>query len=164
MTIFALLVSHNFVNCFLILKRLAKTAKAQQEMKKRYAYFWGLLGTSIIASLAYSIYGSAFVKVNQEYQWILGLFSPFMRQAFTYLMLAVARKTTGTQEMDSGKFLIMHSVSTKHALFLSAIVGGVATPTSTYCIMGADFAYFMFSLRRILKKYETNPDISGKYL
>ena len=108
----------------------------------------------------YAIFGTAFVKVPKHYQWILALLSPFVRDLAAKLMLAVAFKSAGKENKGkySVKFPALHYVTTKHAVFLAIIVGGVATPATSICIMATDFAKTLQSTWKIIRKYKNDPD------
>ena len=111
----------------------------------------------------YFFYGSVLENMPQDYQWIPALFHIYVRDK-----IVVKRSTggDGSQMGQLNKFLAIQYLSTKHALFLGAIVGGVATPASSLCIMGTDFAKAMLSGWRIVKKYKKDPnvDLEGKYI
>ena len=112
------------------------------------------------------MYGSAFVKAPRKYQWILALFNPIFPMFFTKFILEVAYRSAG--ESSKGKKTIKnlaaHYVSTKHAMFLGAIVGGVATPESSLCIMATDLAKALNSGWKIIKKQKSNPEnIEGNF-
>ena len=105
----------------------------------------------------------------QDYQWIPALFHIYVRDIFLKLVLEVVKRSMGGDGSHMGqlnKFLAIQYLSTKHALFLGAIVGGVATPASSLCIMGTDFAKAMLSGWRIVKKYKKDPnvDLEGTFI
>ena len=113
----------------------------------------------------YGIYGTAFVQVPTEYQWVLALLSPLVRDFYSKLFLKVAQKAAGNEYRGkrSLKFLVAHYVSTKHAVFLTIIVGGVATPASSFCIMMTDFAKTLQTTLKIIKKHRNDPNTGGNF-
>ena len=114
----------------------------------------------------YGVYGSAFVKTPSEYQWILGLVSPLAREAFALLVFKAAFKAAGENQRkkESIKLLTQHYAYAKHAVFLAVMVGGVATPTTNYCIIAVDFVEVILEGLKIIKKSKSNPDVEGKVL
>ena len=147
--------------------RMTKTDQGE-DIKKRYGYFWCQILALIVNSYWYFFYGSVLENMPQDYQWIPALFHIYVRDIFLKLVLEVVKRSTGGDGSQMGqlnKFLAIQYLSTKHALFLGAIVGGVATPASSLCIMGTDFAKAMLSGWRIVKKYKKDPnvDLEGKY-
>ena len=111
----------------------------------------------------YGVYGSTFVKAPSEYQWILGLVSPLVREIFAILLFKAAFKAAGAnqQKKESIKLLTQHYAYAKHAVFLAVMVGGVATPTTNYCIIAVDFLEVIFDCLKIIRKFKSNPDVEG---
>ena len=148
--------------------RMTKTDQGE-DIKKRYGYFWCQILALIVNSYWYFFYGSVLENMPQDYQWIPALFHIYVRDIFLKLVLEVVKRSTGGDGSQMGqlnKFLAIQYLSTKHALFLGAIVGGVATPASSLCIMGTDFAKAMLSGWRIVKKYKKDPnvDLEGTFI
>ena len=111
-----------------------------------------MIAVILIVVWLYAFFGTTFVKVPQEYQWLLALFSPFVRDICTKLMLEVAYGSAGKDSRGkySVKFPVVQYVASKHAVFLAVIVGGVATPESSYIIMATDFAKTIYSGGKII--------------
>ena len=114
---------------------------------------------------AYGVFGTAFVNVPRDYQWILALVSPLAPYMALKLIRKVTYKAAGEAGFERTKpinFLTQHYITTKHAIFLAVIVGSVATPITSACLMAVDFCKTMLAGWKILKKYKTNPDVEGK--
>ena len=140
-----------------------------EDIKKRYGYFWCQILALIVNSYWYFFYGSVLENMPQDYQWIPALFHIYVRDIFLKFVLKVVKRSMGGDASQMGqlnKFLAIQYLSAKHALFLGAIVGGVATPASSLCIMGTDFAKAMLSGWRIVKKYKKDPnvDLEGTFI
>ena len=115
---------------------------------------------------AYGVFGTAFVNVPRDYQWILALLTPYARDMALKLLRKVVYKAAGEAGAENAKsinFLTQHYITTKHAIFLAVIVGGVATPVTSACLMAIDFGKTMQAGWKILKKYKTNQDVEGKF-
>ena len=110
----------------------------------------------IVANWGYSVLGSGFVNISEEYQWTLALLTPFIKDLYSKALY-------GAEDNKSIKFLTQHYVITKHAIFLAVMIGGVSTPTTSLCIMAIDFAKTMQSGWKIIKKHKTNPNNEGRY-
>ena len=64
---------------------------------------WTWIGTGYL----YAFYGNAFANVPKEYQWILGLLNPLMKDFSIALLSSVAKKSTkdeGEQDRNFTKF------------------------------------------------------------
>ena len=132
--------------------RLPKSTRDQPDSLKRYVWFINQMGVIVASVWGYALFGIAFATIPQEYQWILGLLSPFMKDLFSKLLLKVCYKSAG--EGSNGKhsiqFPCLHYMTTKHAVFLAIIVGGVSTPATTYCIIATDYATNLYKGLKIV--------------
>lgn len=74
------------------------------------------------------------------------------------MLLKVTYKTAGVgPEGDSEiKFLCGHYVGTKHAIFLSIIVGKLATQTTAYAIMTVEFISTVYNGIKLVYKQNKN--------
>ena len=78
-------------------------------------------------------------------------------------MYKVASKSSGSgsEVKESTKYLTQHYVITKHAVFMAIIVGGVANPTTSLCIMVLDFVLTVKGGWTIVKKHKKGFDVKG---
>ena len=141
--------------------RLSKEDRAKSVMKKRYIWhFCQNTTVTLTVIIGYGILGSAFIKVPQEYQWILALIAPFVRDATSRTITFFVSKAAGT-ESEKSTILVKHYVSTKHTIFLAVIVGGVATPATTYTILATDLVMAIYPGLKILRKHRKGINIKG---
>lgn len=133
-------------------------------MKARYGWYLSQILVLLFANWGYSVLGSVFTKAPQEYQWILAFLVPLVQHLFSKLLYKTASKAAGSESEGkrSVKMLNQHYVITKNTIFLAVIVGGVSTPTTSFCIMAIDFTRAMYSGWKIINKYKSNSDIKGK--
>lgn len=139
-------------------------------IKTRYAWFLSQILVLIFFVWGYGVFGSAFTNAPSEYQWILAFVAPFVQDLFKKTLYKVACKSAGegSQTNKSIKFLVQHYVISRHAVFMAVIVGGVATSTTSYCIMAVDFCTEMQKGWIIIKKFRNDPnsfrsEIEGMY-
>ena len=140
------------------------TIRAQHGFKTRYVWYIITTNVGFVIVIAYGAFGTAFAKVPQEYQWILGLLSPFAKDISTKLLLKVASKSAGPQGRDIIKIPVVHYITTKHAIFLAIIVGNVSTPLTTYCILFLDFAKTVYTALKIIRRKKNGEDVEGKHI
>ena len=107
----------------------------------------------ILVISGYGAFGNAFVNVPQEYQWILGLLSPFAKDLSLKPLIKIVYKSAclGSTGAKSCKFPVIHYITTKHAVFLAIVVGNVSTPLTTYCIIATDFAKTVYTALKIIR-------------
>ena len=148
-------------NC---LPRVQHSIRIQHGFKIRYAWYCITANISVMIVYAYGMFGIAFAKVPQESQWILGLLSPYAKDISTKLLFKVSSKSAepGSQGRYSIKLPIVHYITSKHAVFLAVIVGNVATPLTTYCILFFDFAKTIHSTLKIIRKKRNGENVEGK--
>ena len=114
--------------------------------------------------------GSVFLEAPADNQWILVILATFAKEIFIKILLKITTKAAGSEENHLGKstnILVLHFLSTKHAIFLSIIVGGLATPVTNYCIVAIDTVQAMLDGWKVVRKYRQCPsDAEGilKYL
>ena len=91
-----------------------------------------------IASWGYTGLAFAFVLVPREYQFIVGLLSPLFREFTSWQFRMFSSKIAGDKEnvIHPSNFYM----EARHSMFLAITLAGVATPLTSYCIIGMDFA------------------------
>ena len=109
----------------------------------------------------YGLLATMFSSAPKEYQWILAILSPFAREIYVWEITKVCCKAANAcdSEAKHEKAMICgHMAETRHAVFLSIILGGVATAESTYCIIGMDFLINIYHGLKIIRKSNSGQD------
>ena len=117
----------------------------------------------LIAAWGYTMLGTAFIYIPKEYQWILALISPLIREFFVRFSLEISYKSAGNGSRGSYsvKFPCMHYMETRHATVLAIILGGVASQASTYCIIGMDFAINIYHGLKIVHRFKQGGNVTS---
>ena len=122
---------------------MPKHARMDPKFKKRYMYFIISQIISIQAGFSYIMFGYGMIKIKPEYQWILGLSSGIMREFFVFFIQKTSLKSLGDISdkdiINRSKLSSTHLIETAHALQLAIVLASVATPITTYTILGMDF-------------------------
>ena len=146
--------------------RLPQETRSHPSFRKRYAWHFSQIIVLLIITIGYAILGTAFVKIPQDWQWILALSTPFIKDFFSKLLSKAGSKARGN--MSTGKrplkFFTGHYVSSKHSVVLAIIIGGVATLLSSLCIMGSDFAKATYAGWKIVQKHKKGQNVEGTYI
>ena len=153
----------NFHKLSIICSRLSKTTLDEPNVKTRYAWFLSQILVLIFFVWGYGVFGSAFTNAPPEYQWILAFIAPFVQDLFSKILNKVSCKLAGEGSQTTNKmikFLSQHYVISKHSVFMAVIVGGVATPATSYCIMALDFCIAMKKGLGLIKKFRNDPHMS----
>ena len=149
-------IDHNF-------SRIDRTSNAPG---RRYGWYFATMWAWIATGYLYAFYGTAFATVPKEYQWILGLLNPLVKDFSIAFQSSIAKKSTkeeGEHERNFTKFSVIHSCTTNHAVFLTIIVGNVSTPLTTNCIIFVDFALAFYSAFKIFLNKRKGKDVEGRY-
>ena len=127
--------------------------RQQPESLKRYFWFWVLVGVLIARIWIYAFFGVIFSTVPKEYQMILGLISPLLREIVTFLLTRASNKAAGedVDEKNSIKFACAHYAETTHAIAIAIIISGAASTESTLCILGMDFLINIYHGIKIIR-------------
>ena len=90
------------------------------------------------------------ININPEYQWILALLVPILREVSIWTLLkAVSKAAVG---FSPNEMTVYHSFETRYAVFLSIILGSIATAESSYCLIAIDFLTNLYHGIKIVKK------------
>ena len=125
-------------------------------MKK---FIWHLIACLIIGPLGafiYLFFGVGFSTIKAEIQWILLPVITLLREIIKWVYEKLSYKTAGKDGKDklfSIQFAMYHLAEARHAVFVAMIVGGSATPETTYSIIGIDFLINIINCCKIIRKY-----------
>ena len=134
-------------------QRISKETKQQATFWKRYRWFLALKFFELFFIWVYSALASELSNIEQEYQWILILLVPILREASIWIVLKVCSKAAeGTLEH---KMTVHHVYETRYVVFISIILGSIATPESSYCLIAIDFLTNLYHGLKIVKKSNT---------
>ena len=84
----------------------------------RYTYFFVCVLVMATSSWGYGLFGLAFINVPTEYQFLLAIFCPIIRQIFVWLLTRTAYKATGKCALRITDISCAHYMETRHCLFL----------------------------------------------
>ena len=81
---------------------------------------------------------AALVSMPKNYQWIIAIIFPFVKQANCWITIAMAKKCHDG-DPAGGKVYIINVVNCAHSLYLTYSIGGVATQTTSFVIIFGKF-------------------------
>ena len=145
---------------------MPKDARMDPKFKKRYMYHIISHIISIQAGFSYILFGNGMIKIPSEYQWMLGLFSGIMRDFFVHFMVKSSIKslgdTTDKDIINRSKISSTHLIETAHALQLTIVLASVATPITTYLILGMDFLINVYNGLKIVYQLKLSKKENAK--
>ena len=133
---------------------MPKIVRTDSHFKKRFGFYFVAQCLRPITAWLYGFLGTAFLKVPIEYQWIIGIFTPLVRELFVWTLLEVSYKASGISNLagliqgnhgshskypQKLKLSCIHYMGSRHALFLAVVMGSVATSATTNVIIALDF-------------------------
>lgn len=120
-----------------------KELRVDQNFQKRFRYY--ILTIIIIYgnTWEYVLIGQIFVIISKDYQWILALFMPLVREINGRIMTKVCLKGSGCNDYTV-RLPCLHYIGARHAVFISIILGSVATKATTYIKLGGDFLIHLY--------------------
>ena len=133
---------------------MPKIVRTDSHFKKRFGFYFVAQCLRPIAAWLYAFLGTAFLKAPKEYQWIIGIFTPLVRELFVWTLLEVSYKASGISNLtrliqgnhgshskypQKLKLSCIHYMGSRHALFLAVVMGSVATSATTNVIIALDF-------------------------
>ena len=137
------------------------------ELQKKYGWFFLSQCFLLLAAWVYGFFTTAFLNTPSDNQWVLGLISPLVREFFVWMLIKIVFKALGEHNNTSAKLSCIHYMESRHSLFLAIMMGSVATPATTYIIVGMDFVINIFSGLKIVYKLryskEENAKENGSY-
>ena len=119
-------------------------------------WFLGANSFIVLSVWIYAALAKAMSTVPQEYQWMLATASPLVRKIVVWACVKLGHKASGGASPH--KLVINDFLESRHAFFMSVMLGGLATDESAYCIIGMDFLINIYDGYKIIKKMNTGKD------
>ena len=131
---------------------------------KKCGYIIALIHVVMFWLSAYVIvFTPVFLAIPNEYQIILGLLHPLVKELSFSQYCYFARKI-GLQESSTFEITWHSHMETYHALFLSVILGNIANSETSYCILAMDFITNIVNCLRIIHRIKYKGSMHrGKY-
>ena len=126
---------------------------------------------SVIVSQAFTFgYGfltTAFKEIPSEFQWTLVIVCILYRQSNTWIRLQLSYKAAvkGSCDLNILKLCVINNSLTEYVLFVTILIGSVATTETTYAVIFVDFSFNIYAALKIvyLMKYckKENSNVEG---
>ena len=108
-------------------------------IRRRVIYVLIFHQLTVLITVFYSCYWWLFTVVPSDYQALLAISLPVIRELLGHLMSQLGEKCA-TAKIPSVDLNMANVVSLFHALFLASCVGSIATLLSTFILIGVDFS------------------------
>ena len=138
--------------------RIAKTDREDKIFKKRYLWFMAYYFFMVLVAWGYGSFALAFIYIPNDYQWLLGLISPFARIFGVFVLNEISKNASGLEETNLSS---QHYMESRHALFMAIIIGSVATPLTLYLVIGLDFLINIYNCLYVVMMIKKNGKSEG---
>ena len=138
------------------LNRMPLKARMDPSYKKRFACYIISRFVKLFSVLGYGFLTTAFKEIPSEFQWTLVIVIILWRQLNIWLQLKISFKAAaGYCDHYRLKLSVIHGNLREYVLFMTILLGSVASPSTTYIVLFFDFSLNIFSALKIvyLMKY-----------
>ena len=139
------LTGYMYLLCSIITVLLALWYRFPREWRnndrfvKRLRYFMIVFFLGQLVYLEYAILTKLLLTLPKDYQWILALFLPFIRELNSWAQIKMFTKFCSDGDPSSVRIICSHGIGTSHSFFLAYTVGSIATVALSAVIIGTDF-------------------------
>ena len=144
--------------------------------RRRKFFIYVIIYTQVIF-FTYFFLEWAFTVISPDYQWVLAISLPIIREGHTYVFGILCSKSAGVQVSQLFKFFFFYIyndfpedissdliagnyVNCYHALFLSVMAGGLATSLTVYILLAIDMGLALVFTLQILHYRKKNDTTS----
>ena len=110
----------------------------------------------ILIAWVYNALGSELSNIKHEYQWILILTVPLLRELSLWSSIKVWSKAA--EGISPNELTLRLYYEARYVVFISIMLGGTATPESSYCLIAVDFLTNLYNGLKIIKKSRAGKD------
>ena len=122
---------------------------------KRFKSFMVSAGIFCSLGIQYGFIKNILLTVPSEYQWIVALFLPLVRQVNVWAVFKFASKSTNG-DIGSLRITCNYDVGLAHSMYLTILVGSIATNLTTAVILSLDFLINIYIIIKIISRKKNN--------
>ena len=103
-------------------------------------------------SLQFSVMRKLFAKIPSKLQWIMAIVLPILRFLNEKVMYMLAKRSAGSDNFLA-KANVSVTINVYYSMFIAITIGSIATPITSYCILGFDFMLNLYSCITIIRMH-----------
>ena len=107
-------------------------------LQRRFGFYILSFLTNLLITAEYNIYTKIFISAPKQYQWVLGLLLPLVREFNVWIQTKASHQAASAKD-SSVSITCSHNVNTRHCFFISVMLGSYATDLTCWVILGVDF-------------------------
>ena len=140
--------------------------RKNEEFRQRLKRFIYVFLFQQFTTIEYGIVTSVLLAVHIDYQWVVAIFMPFVREMNIWIITKLVSKATNG-DLPGVRLVLIQTNFTGHSLMLAITVGSIATTTSTAVIIAEDFVINLLICLKIvyIKMYKNeDPETIGELI
>ena len=99
--------------------------------------------------ISYKVFAELFIWIPLKYQWCLAVLLIIARECNIWILSRIVRKISGFDDISTN-MIATHFSAARHALFISLVIGSMATNETSYFLLGVDFLANLYLCLRII--------------
>ena len=92
---------------------MPKFAQKDPKFRKRFFLFFLSGNLRAVAAYSYGLWGTVFVYVPRDYQWVIGILTPIFREFWIWILLEITYRAAGSREDQSVKLTGLHYMASR---------------------------------------------------
>ena len=123
--------------------------RRNEVIRRRLRYCILLFYVMSFIEISYKLIAELFIWVPQKHQWFLAIVLVLVREMNGWVLSKIVHQISGPDDISTD-IIATHFASARHALFLSIVLGSLATNETSCIILVYDFIINMYLSFRIV--------------
>ena len=132
-----------------------QSCRVESIFRKQFGYFLVAQMLGNVNTWTYLAVALLFGVVSNDYQWILALILPIIREILQFLLSRVCYRSAQCND-STVAISSWCTVATRQALFIAVQMSSVANNITSYLILAVDFTLNMILCFKIISRYKKN--------
>ena len=124
--------------------------------KKSFRFFFFYILLVVVTVLMNDVISSIVKKSSTQYQPIVALLFPALREATEWISLKLI-KDSANGDGQEAKIIVQHQISVRYSILLCTIIGNSATNTTSAVLIALDFSMNIYLCLRIIRSRKRQP-------
>ena len=112
--------------------------RKNNEFRKRLKYLILTMGVTVDISLVYIGLSKIFLALPTDYQWVIAIPLPLIREFNVWILTKLAKKSANG-DMECVEITCAQIVGTEQAIYVTYMIGSLATTATSVALLATDF-------------------------
>jgi hypothetical protein len=132
--------------------------RLSKDFRKRYGFYILAQLFRYVAVLEYFVLAWLFVTLDEDYQWVIAIILPVIREFNAWILMKICYKSAGTRN-DAIKITSIHEMASRHAVFMCVALSLLATQRTAFICIALDFIVNLLLCIQIIWRTNRNKKI-----